>query len=284
MSRVTFIYVLLDPRTLMVRYVGKTVSRLSLRLSQHINQAHLPGHNTRRDNWIRSLRAIGLSPLIGKIEACGEDWSCREKYWIGRFRAEGVDLTNHADGGEGPAGAIRTPAQRKAMSVRLKIAAQDPKTREKLIAQLREATSRPGARERQSAHLKALAANADRRQRHSVLMKKRFEDPVLRAQAGERFRSYVPTQEQINARNEAVRAAYRDPAVRERQRAATVAVTSDPIFKARQRAAINAGIRNPEVQQRRAETLKAAPGYSEMLTRRNLAIRAAWAKRKANPL
>lgn len=51
----TLIYVLKDPDTNEIRYVGKTIKPLDSRLANHIYHAKKPKHRNKRLNWIRSL-------------------------------------------------------------------------------------------------------------------------------------------------------------------------------------------------------------------------------------
>lgn len=91
------IYSLNDPITDEVRYVGKTVSLLSKRLSSHYQDKKI----SYKTHWINSLKEINLKPIIKLIEICNEtNWQEREKYWISYYR-ERTKLTNYLDGGQG---------------------------------------------------------------------------------------------------------------------------------------------------------------------------------------
>lgn len=281
MSQITRVYVLVDPRTSRIRYVGKTVKNIQARLCQHISYARNCKNNSHRDRWIRSLLGNELRPIAKEVEICGVEWPQRERFWIAYFRSKYDDLTNIADGGEGPAGAKRTAEQILANSIRGKNAARDPSVRRRLISQLMTAAKQPGARERQIEHLQSLNSDPARNKRHSEQMKIRYRDPALRQVLTDRILSYSFTAEQRERRKSSVRAAYQLEDVIQRHREATLKATSDPLFRARQRASINAAIRDPDVQKRRVESLRSSPGYQDMLRRRGESIRQAWAKRKA---
>lgn len=91
------IYSLNDPITDEVRYIGKTVSLLSKRLSSHYKDKKI----SYKTHWINSLKEKGLKPIIKLVEFCDEtNWQEREKYWIGYYR-EITRLTNYLDGGQG---------------------------------------------------------------------------------------------------------------------------------------------------------------------------------------
>lgn len=94
------IYVLKDPRTGGVRYVGKTKHSLSIRLSQHVC-LHTQGRS-HKWYWLSSLLELGLKPIIEQIETCLEsEWTERETVWIAYYKKYGGNLTNSTDGGEG---------------------------------------------------------------------------------------------------------------------------------------------------------------------------------------
>lgn len=64
----TYAYVLVDPRTIKIRYIGITKQFLVDRLQNHIDDArHRPEFNWHKANWIRELLKINSRPLIRKI-------------------------------------------------------------------------------------------------------------------------------------------------------------------------------------------------------------------------
>lgn len=92
------IYVLKDPRTNIVRYVGATTSSLNRRLSGHLTDAKkLSG--TRKINWIKQLLEMKLKPIIELIEET-EEWIEREKYWYSYYKGI-TELVNTNNGGQG---------------------------------------------------------------------------------------------------------------------------------------------------------------------------------------
>ncbi len=96
------IYVLVDPRKKEeYRYVGKTVQKLSHRLSKHIYEAKKANDHTYRARWIRKLLHEDVKPQIVKLEIIDAEIDCeREMYWIARLKKEGYKLTNGTKGGE----------------------------------------------------------------------------------------------------------------------------------------------------------------------------------------
>jgi hypothetical protein len=76
--------------------VGKTFQSLSVRLRDHLNEK---GH-AHKNNWIRSLRVLGLSPTIESLEEVPEDdWAEAEAFWVECLRFYGCRLTNAESGG-----------------------------------------------------------------------------------------------------------------------------------------------------------------------------------------
>lgn len=110
------IYVLKDPITLEIRYIGKTIKTLDERLAQHY---HSPKRNNYHNAcWVGSLRKKGLKPIIELLELVDEEvWEETEKRYIKNFRNLGYDLTNYSDGGStGMLGKNHTKETRLKMS------------------------------------------------------------------------------------------------------------------------------------------------------------------------
>jgi len=98
-----FIYVLRDPRTFDVRYVGFSKDPES-RLLSHLAES-IQGDRSHKCNWIRSLLRLDLKPVLGIVESgVGLEWECRERHWIQQFRYLGENLTNATLGGDGAFG------------------------------------------------------------------------------------------------------------------------------------------------------------------------------------
>ena len=95
----TNIYILTDPETNMVRYVGKA-NNITERYKAHLNKARK--HQTHKKKWIASLRKKGLKPLISVIDVVPiTDWVFWETYWISQFKTWGFNLINYTSGGDG---------------------------------------------------------------------------------------------------------------------------------------------------------------------------------------
>ena len=94
-----YIYVLIDPRTDHVRYVGKT-NKPNYRYNAHISD--VKRRHTHSSSWINSLLKIGLKPKFEIIDTCSEDdWIFWEQHYISLYKSWNFKLTNHTIGGEG---------------------------------------------------------------------------------------------------------------------------------------------------------------------------------------
>lgn len=97
--KAAFIYILICPITGRVRYVGKTTNPKK-RFCNHLTDAKK--EKNYRANWIRSLTAQGLKPIVEIIAQVPDiQWPQWEIDYIAAFRSMGCDLVNGTDGGEG---------------------------------------------------------------------------------------------------------------------------------------------------------------------------------------
>jgi hypothetical protein len=131
------IYVLKNPRTRAVKYVGKTTQALEARLGQHIAEALKEPHLNRRHRGIMSLQCIGLDPLIEAIDGgTGDGWEQAECAWIASYRAKGAQLWNVAKGGNAvPPGTFEERSER----ARRRAAGMTPEQRSAISKKGREA-------------------------------------------------------------------------------------------------------------------------------------------------
>lgn len=93
-----YIYGLCCPETKQIRYIGKTI-RPKGRLRDHINDKS----KTHKVNWIKSLKAKGLTPSMVILETLedGANWEEAEIRWIQQGKNNGWDLVNGTTGGDG---------------------------------------------------------------------------------------------------------------------------------------------------------------------------------------
>lgn len=103
----TLIYVLKDPDTDEIRYVGKTVDKLENRLKGHLYRSKIEENH--RAFWIKSLVNNEKEPKIEEIDSC--EWNKSqdlEIYYIKYYKELGCKLVNSTDGGEGNLGLIKS--------------------------------------------------------------------------------------------------------------------------------------------------------------------------------
>ena len=93
------IYALFDPRHPdVVRYVGKTKTKIEIRRTRHVGEARR-GLKNHRGYWIRSLLDAGVVPGVRLLaEVPAESWQEHERQFIAQHKDT---LTNSTDGGEG---------------------------------------------------------------------------------------------------------------------------------------------------------------------------------------
>jgi len=97
MNRPVYIYVINDPRTGLVRYVGKTADPKQ-RFRKHLTAKN----KSLSSKWIRGMLDIGLKPTFEIIDECTEaDWQEKERRYIILFKSIGAKLLNQMPGGEG---------------------------------------------------------------------------------------------------------------------------------------------------------------------------------------
>jgi group I intron endonuclease len=99
-NQICYIYVLFDPISLRIRYIGKTRD-----VKQRIND-HLTDYKyncSRKNNWIVHNLKQNLVPIMKVIETCNSDnWQEREIYWISyALSKKKYDLLNDTGGGDG---------------------------------------------------------------------------------------------------------------------------------------------------------------------------------------
>lgn len=113
------IYVLVDPITLKVRYIGRTKGTLKKRLAEHLCKAKKNYDNSHKANWIRGLLKMNSKPFIRQIAEV-EGWTNSyifERSLINKYRER---LVNHDDRGEGGLQRTFTPEVRVRISESLK--------------------------------------------------------------------------------------------------------------------------------------------------------------------
>jgi hypothetical protein len=194
------VYGLVDPRTLLIRYVGKSGSGLN-RPKTH-RQPSRVNAKTHVGAWVRQLVREGLTYVIVTLEElpAGDGLNDAEIWWIAFGRACGWPLTNLTTGGEGLPGHEVSS-----------------ETREKISSAQR---GRPLAPE----HCAALSEGAKRRwetedrEAHAERARARAEDPVVRERLSRQARDYYSDPAMRVAQSERVTRSWESLELRERQR------------------------------------------------------------------
>lgn len=99
MNKMTYIYALVDPRTQVPHYIGKTVQHPpQKRLKQHL----LKPASEELGVWVNELKTINLKPEFKVLETVplDADWRAAEIYWIRYGLVQGWCLKNRASGGD----------------------------------------------------------------------------------------------------------------------------------------------------------------------------------------
>ncbi len=96
-----YIYILIDPISQEVRYVGKSINP-EVRLRKHISEAKNSNTNNHRVNWIKNLLRQNLKPKMEIIDTIDDNWEWLEEYWVSQLKTWGFNLVNSTNGGENP--------------------------------------------------------------------------------------------------------------------------------------------------------------------------------------
>lgn len=101
------IYALIDPNTLLVRYIGQTICNVKKRYHQHIYAAKQEKSKVRHiTSWIKYLANKYQTPILEIIEDNIEieQLDSKEIQYIKLFKSIGANLCNHSEGGKGMRG------------------------------------------------------------------------------------------------------------------------------------------------------------------------------------
>lgn len=95
------LYLLIDPESREIRYVGITKRSLGRRLLGHLSDASR--YQRHSCHWIKSLVRRGLTPEITLLQSFNTEQDVMEAeiYWISYFRSVGCQLVNSNSGGYG---------------------------------------------------------------------------------------------------------------------------------------------------------------------------------------
>ncbi len=113
------IYVLVDPFTHEIRYVGLTIKGMS-RPNRHFQPAKVSNPTNHKGYWVRYVIEQGRKPIIKVVQSWETitrvELAKAEKYWIEYFITLGCPLTNSTAGGEGSIGYKHSASDKLKMS------------------------------------------------------------------------------------------------------------------------------------------------------------------------
>jgi hypothetical protein len=104
-----YVYQHVDPRTNLIRYIGKGRGKRAWDFSARY------GHHK---NWLKQLKDAGLEPRVELIETDKTEEQAfeLERLWVAACRSSFQPLTNLTDGGEGLSGLVHSEETRKKIS------------------------------------------------------------------------------------------------------------------------------------------------------------------------
>lgn len=124
-----YIYVLVDPRDDMIRYVGKTIN-LRARYACHCCPKEGNGLYVKR--WLKQLKDQNLYPVMELLEICTDDiWKEREIYWIAMGKELNWPITNLTKGGETTTGYKHTEETKRIIGEKSKAKIITEETRQR---------------------------------------------------------------------------------------------------------------------------------------------------------
>ena len=201
--RKMIIYGLVDPRTTMVRYVGKSESGMR-RPKQH-RTSH-KSDRTHCGNWIRELAGSGINYQIVVLEdaASRDSLVASERWWIAYGRACGWPLTNLTDGGDG--GPRFDADERARRSAAMKARWQDLEYRARMVEAHSGRSSTPESRAKIAEYNRNRMLNDENKQNMADAQRRRFASKVTRAKLGSDVKRGMSTAAARRNHSEAQRA------------------------------------------------------------------------------
>lgn len=171
-----FIYILVDPSSQEVRYVGVTTdpeTRYVLHLTQKTR--------THKFYWIQSVLRTGNKPLLFVIERVENDWQEAERRWIAHYRSIGCRLTNLTNGGDGIPGYRFSEESKARMRARVSAQNSSPEIKKIIGASSRRAWQDNDERRiRTSLAMKGNSYNALRKDtKHSDACKEKIRKRLI---------------------------------------------------------------------------------------------------------
>lgn len=190
------IYVLVDPTTFEIRYVGKSHFLDRQRFRQHLRTARKQEAKYHSARWIRTLLAQNLIPQFEWIDWCSSaEEACEvERLWIAYYRNLGVRLTNITAGGGGLLHVRFSEETRKRISIAVTGKTHTPEVRARLSAAKRGRPRSPEAVAKTAAWHRGKIVRAATRAKMSASQRGRKPSPktIAAARAHNTGRKYPP--------------------------------------------------------------------------------------------
>ena len=244
--KTTFIYGLLDPESYKIRYIGKA-DRPKSRYSAHLSDPY----KNHKANWVRSLLAQGKKPVLRILQEVGiDEWKFYENYWITELRANGVNLTNNTNGGEGCDGYKHTTEHkqhiakvqhlrwkdkeaRHKQSETIKLSMDNPEFRKSRSARCKEVFNRPEIKAMLSANTTRAFQKEDVRERHRKACQKRSSSQGYRDKLSESLKPIFADPQYRKNLSDGVKLAYSNPDLLKQCSENAKRRWADPEFRAR---------------------------------------------------
>jgi len=137
MGKICYIYILIDPTTKEIRYVGQSIY-IWIRLSQHISEAKHKNLQDHKNRWIRKLLRENNKPIIKIIDICndGEESDYLESIYIKFYKnIKKCNLTNSQCGGKNGSRIMSEETKKKQKSANMVNAIKSKKTIQKAVLQ-----------------------------------------------------------------------------------------------------------------------------------------------------
>jgi len=205
-KRACLIYALSDPRDVdIVRYVGKTVQKPAKRLAKHIMDASSCKQPNHRTNWIRSLLAVGVSPVMRILEVVDpvEEFTA-ERRWIASLKIE-HPLVNGTDGGQGQSGRVLSDATKRKIGIANSNRAISVEHRQKISKSNKGRRHSVEARRKISEALKGHIVSLESRRKSSVTQKGCVISAECRQKISETLKGHVQSAETRRKRIESMK-------------------------------------------------------------------------------
>lgn len=227
------IYLLRDPASPGMGYVGQTVRTVSRRVAQHLAKARR-GDHLAVSRWLAGVLDQGRTPSVTVLATASTPSMANEleRSWI-RWTRKGLRLVllNRTCGGQG-----RFDVEVHSQAVKLALAAS-PETRARMGEAMARRWADPEMRARMIAKLRVVRSNPAAREEFSAAAKARWSNPDFKARMCKKNAEVASTPEARARRSAQLRETHARPEVREKIRLAALRRWADPAFRAKMRQA-----------------------------------------------